>query len=66
MILLKLKYFLHYYKSKNLKKKSKKLFFSKKKEFLQKILHKNFSNRWFLNNFEIFNFFFTKRERDKI
>lgn len=60
MILLKIKYFLHYYKSKYLKKKSKKIFLIKKKDFIQKISKKNFSNRWFLNNFEIFNFFLPK------
>ena len=65
MILLKIKYFLHYYKSKTLKKKSKKLFFTKKKEFIQKIIKKNFSNRWFLNNFEIFNFFLPKERETK-
>tara|TARA_Y100001970_G_scaffold159597_1_gene195264 strand:+ start:2243 stop:2917 length:675 start_codon:yes stop_codon:yes gene_type:complete len=64
MILLKIKYLLYYYKSKFIKKKSKKLFFLKKKDFIKKITFKKFSNRWFLNNFEIFNFFLPT-EKDK-
>ena len=60
MFFLKLKYFLHYYKSKALKKRCKKDYASQKKIFEQKLDHKNFSQRWFLNNFEIFTFFLPK------
>ena len=60
MFFLKLKYFLHYYKSKALKKRCKKDYASQKKIFEQKLEHKNFSQKWFLNNFEIFTFFLPK------
>ena len=40
-----------------IKKKCKKQFQTKKLEFNKKIDSKNFSNKWFLNNFHIFNFF---------
>ena len=57
MFFIKLKYFNHYYKSKIIKKKCKKQFQTKKLEFDKKIDTKSFSNKWFLNNFDIFNFF---------
>lgn len=57
MFFLKLKYFLYYYKSKLLKKKCKKIFKDQKIKFEQKLLKKNFSNKWFLNNYDIFTFF---------
>ena len=60
MFFLKLKYFLHYYKYKELKKRCKKDYASQKKIFEQKLDHKNFSQKWFLNNFEIFTFFLPK------
>ena len=60
MFFLKLKYFLHYYKSKALKKRCKKDYASQKKIFEQKLDPKNFSQKWFLNNFEIFTFFLPK------
>ena len=60
MFFLKLKYFLHYYKSKALKKRCKKDYASQKKIFEEKLNHKNFSQKWFLNNFEIFTFFLPK------
>ena len=60
MFFLKLKYFLHYYKSKALKKRCKKDYASQKKIFEQKLDYKNFSQKWFLNNFEIFTFFLPK------
>lgn len=60
MFFLKLKYFLHYYKSKALKKRCKKDYASQKKIFEEKLYHKNFSQKWFLNNFEIFTFFLPK------
>ena len=60
MFFLKLKYFLHYYKSKALKKRCKKDYASQKKIFEQKLDTKNFSQKWFLNNFEIFTFFLPK------
>ncbi len=60
MFFLKLKFFLHYYKSKALKKKCKKNYRHEKNQFEQKINEKNFSNKWFLNNFDVFNFFLPK------
>ena len=60
MFFLKLKYFLHYYKSKALKKRCKRDYASQKKIFEEKLDHKNFSQKWFLNNFEIFTFFLPK------
>ena len=60
MFFLKLKYFLHYYKSKALKKKCKKDYASQKKIIEEKLDDKNFSQKWFLNNFEIFTFFLPK------
>ena len=60
MFFLKLKYFLHYYKSKALKKRCKKDYASQKKIFEEKLDNKNFSQKWFLNNFEIFTFFLPK------
>ena len=60
MFFLKLKYFLYYYKSKALKKRCKKDYASQKKIFEQKLDTKNFSQKWFLNNFEIFTFFLPK------
>jgi len=60
MLFLKLKYFLHYYKSKILKKKCKKNYKDQKFQFEHKVNEKNFSNKWFLNNFDIFYFFLPK------
>ena len=65
MFFLKLKYFLHYYKSKALKKRCKKDYASQKKIFEEKLDHKNFSQKWFLNNFEIFTFFLPKDKSSK-
>ena len=60
MLILKLKYFVHYYKSKILKKKCKKNYKDQKIQFEYDIKEKKFSNKWFLNNFDIFNFFLPK------
>ena len=65
MFFLKLKYFLHYYKSKALKKRCKKDYASQKKIFEEKLDHKNFSQKWFLNNLEIFTFFLPKDKSSK-
>ena len=65
MFFLKLKYYLHNYKSKSLKKKCKNDYASQKKIFEEKLNHKNFSQKWFLNNFEIFTFFLPKDKRSK-
>ena len=65
MLLLKLKYLSYYYKSKSLKKKCKVKYSKEKIDFIDKILNKNFSNRWFLNNFEIFNYFLPKNKNEK-
>ena len=65
MLTLKLKYFVHYYKSKILKKKCKKNYKDQKIKFESDINEKNFSNKWFLNNFDIFNFFLPKDKNSK-
>ena len=65
MLILKLKYFVHYYKSKILKKKCKKNYKDQKIKFESDIKEKNFSNKWFLNNFDIFNFFLPKEKNSK-
>ena len=65
MLILKLKYFVHYYKSKILKKKCKKNYKDQKIKFEYNIKEKNFSNKWFLNNFDIFNFFLPKDKNSK-
>ncbi len=65
MLILKLKYFVHYYKSKILKKKCKKNYKDQKIKFEYEIKEKNFSNKWFLNNFDIFNFFLPKEKNSK-
>ena len=65
MLLLKLKYLSYYYKSKSLKKKCKVKYSKEKIDFIDKILNKNFSNKWFLNNFEIFNYFLPENKNDK-
>ena len=65
MLLLKLKYLLYYYKSKSLKKKCKVKYSKEKIDFIDKISNKNFSNKWFLNNFEIFNYFLPKNKNEK-
>ena len=48
-----------------IKKKCKKQFQTKKLEFNKRIDTKNFSNKWFLNNFHIFNFFLPKDRNKK-
>ncbi len=60
MFFLKLKYLIHFYKSKVLKKRCKKNYADQKKKFEQGLNKKKFSQKWFLNNFEIFNFFLPK------
>tara|TARA_B100002052_G_C15875465_1_gene596746 strand:+ start:543 stop:1223 length:681 start_codon:yes stop_codon:yes gene_type:complete len=62
MFFLKLKYFLYYYKSKIIKKRCKKDYADQKRIFEQKINQKNFSQKWFLNNFEVFTFFLPKNK----
>ena len=65
MLLLKLKYLLYYYKSKSLKKKCKVKYSKEKIDFIDKISNKNFSNKWFLNNFDIFNYFLPENKNEK-
>ena len=65
MLLLKFKYLLYYYKSKSLKKKCKVKYSKEKIDFIDKISNKNFSNKWFLNNFEIFNYFLPENKNEK-
>jgi hypothetical protein len=66
MFLIKLKYLLHFYKSKFLKKNIKKIYLKKKNDFIDKISNKNFSNKWFLNNFETFSYFLPNDKNKKI
>ena len=65
MLALKLKYFVHYYKSKILKKKCKKNYKDQKIQFEDDIKEKSFSNKWFLNNFDIFSFFLPQDKNSK-
>ena len=65
MLILKLKYFVHYYKSKILKKKCKKNYKDQKIKFEYDIREKIFSNKWFLNNFDIFSFFLPQDKNSK-
>ena len=65
MLALKLKYFVHYYKSKILKKKCKKNYKDQKIQFEYDIKEKSFSNKWFLNNFDIFSFFLPQDKNSK-
>lgn len=65
MLFLKLKYFFYYYKSKILKNKYKKIYYKKKINFNQKLLNKQFTNKWFLNNLEIFSYFLPKDKNKK-
>ena len=65
MLLLKFKYLLYYYESKSLKKKCKVKYSKEKIDFIDKISNKNFSNKWFLNNFEIFNYFLPENKNEK-
>ena len=65
MLTLKLKYFVHYYKSKILKKKCKKNYKDQKIQFEYDIKEKSFSNKWFLNNFDIFSFFLPQDKNSK-
>jgi len=60
LIIFKIKNILTIIKSKRLKKKIKKKFSLKKKSFEEMILKKNFKQKWFLNNFEVFHYFFPK------
>ena len=65
MLTLKLKYFVYYYKSKILKKKCKKNYKDQKIQFEYDIKEKSFSNKWFLNNFDIFSFFLPQDKNSK-
>ena len=65
MFLLKLKYLFYYYKSKFLKKKCKVEYSKQKIDFIDKISNKKFTNKWFLNNFEIFNYFLPNNRNEK-
>jgi hypothetical protein len=61
--LLKLKYLFIFYKSKFLKKKILKEKRFLKILFKKDIIKKNFNDLWFLNNIEIFDFFFPKKQK---
>ena len=62
LVLFKLKNFFVILKSRLLKKK---LNSRQKSFFVEYIEKKNFSQKWFLNNFEIFHSLFTKKFRYK-
>jgi transcriptional antiterminator Rof (Rho-off) len=61
--ILKLKNLFIFYKSKFLKKKFLKEKRSLKILFKKQILKKNFNDLWFLNNIEIFDYFFPKKQK---
>ena len=60
LFLFKLKNFIIIHKSKFLKKKIKSKYKIIKKQFENYIETKNFSQKWFLNNFEIFHYYLPK------
>lgn len=62
--ILKLKYFFIFYKSKFLKKKILKEKRFLKILFKKEVHKKNFNDIWFLNNIEIFGYFFPKKKKD--
>ena len=64
MFFLKIKYLIYFYKSKILKNKCKKIYHNQKKEFDKVISKKKFSNKWFLNNIDLFNFFLPKNKNE--
>jgi len=57
LILFKLRFFLIIFKSRILKKKLNLKYKDLKKNFENYLIEKEFTEKWFLNNFEIFNFF---------
>ncbi len=61
--ILKLKYLFTFYKSKILKKRIIKESKNLKILFKKDILKKNFNDLWFLNNLEIFNYFFPIKKK---
>ena len=63
--LFKLKYLPFILKSKKLNKNLKKKFIDEKKLFIKEIDKKNYTNKWFLNNFHIFHYFFSKYSNKK-
>ena len=63
--LFKLKYLPFILKSKKLNKNLKKKFINEKKLFIKEIDKKNYTNKWFLNNFHIFHYFFSKYSNKK-
>ena len=64
MFILKIKYLIHFYKSKLIKNKCKKVYHNQKIKFDKIISKKNFSNKWFLNNIDLFNFFLPKNKNE--
>ena len=63
MFLFKLRYLPIYYKSKRIKKKAKGLFKSEKVNFEELIDKKKFKDKWFINNFEVFNYFLPNNKK---
>lgn len=63
--LFKLKYLPFILKSKKLNKNLKKKFINEKELFIREIDKKNYTNKWFLNNFDIFHNFFPKYSNKK-
>ena len=62
-IILKLKNLFIFHKSKFLKKKILKEKRFLKILFKKEIIKKNFNDQWFLNNIEIFDYFFPKKKK---
>ena len=65
-VILKLKYLFIFYKSKILKKRIIKESKNLKILFKKDILKKNFNDLWFLNNLEIFYYFFPIKKKNFI
>ena len=61
----KLTNLIKYHLSKRIKKKAKKEFKIKKEAFINYIENKQIKDKWFLNNFEVFNYFLPKDENKK-
>ena len=65
MLFIKLRHILDYYRSKLLKKKLKSVYKEKKNTFINEISNIQLTNKWFLNNFEVFNYFLPKDKSKK-
>ena len=59
-IIFKILNFFKIINSKRIKKLAKKKFILEKNEFLERIKREKFTTKWFLNNFDVFNYFLPK------